>query len=101
MATIEQTTSIRFLKLWERLGCQKISGLNCGTLIGYATIALTINPDLVTRSSVETPLLQMALKQTKLKVFESTLAKKTLFDENRRASGVLVAAKVSENIHSP
>lgn len=76
-----------------RIGLPKISGLNSGSLIGYAPITLTIDPGLVTRSSAETSFLQMALKRSKLRIFESTLAKKILFDENKKASGVLVVAK--------
>jgi choline dehydrogenase len=78
----------------EKIGLKKLPGLNSGKLIGYGAITLTIDPETLTRSSSETSFLQSAMaRSSTLKIYPSTLAKKILFDDGKRASGVLVGAK--------
>ena len=80
-------------KGFERIGLKKLNGLNSGNLIGYGAITLTIDPETLTRSSSETSFLQSVIGKSGLKIYHSTLAKKIVFDDEKRATGVLVAAK--------
>jgi choline dehydrogenase len=70
-------------------GFNKIQGLNSGILNGYAPQTFLVDPKTQTRSSSATSFLQEALRDTELKVYVRTLAKKILF-EGKRATGVLV-----------
>ncbi|BCR92230.1 uncharacterized protein ACHE_80130A [Aspergillus chevalieri] len=64
--------------------------LNSGTLLGYATITAAIDPETATRSSSETPFLQLASRNSNIKIYPQTLAKRIIFDEQKRATGVEV-----------
>ena len=78
-------------KSLSSLGILELPGLTNGTLLGWTYIAETLAPSTQTRSSSETSFLRDALAHTtNLQVYQSTLAKKVLFDSNKRATGVLV-----------
>ncbi|KAI4723985.1 putative choline dehydrogenase [Aureobasidium sp. EXF-10728] len=75
----------------EELGVRFLNqGINAGVLDGYASITLTIDPADETRSSSETSFLRTALADTDLVVYTHALAKRILFDADKRATGVLV-----------
>ena len=72
-------------------GLSKIAGLNSGSLLGYAEIALTIDPRTATRSSSETSFLWAAIADSTLQVYQQALAKRVIFDNNKVASGVEIS----------
>jgi len=61
--------------------------------MGYGAITLTIDPESATRSTSETAFLREGRKYDGLKIYPHTLAKKILFDDEKRATGVRVAAQ--------
>lgn len=76
---------------YSELGVPALAqGTNAGVLNGYAYITLTEDPTYETRSSSETAFLQLALERTTLTVYTHALAKRIMFDANKRAQGVLV-----------
>lgn len=74
----------------QTLGLKPIQGLSSGTLIGFAHSTNTIDPAAEIRSSSETSFLQNALLNTTLQVYQQTMAKRILFDTNKKASAVSV-----------
>ncbi|PKX89959.1 GMC family oxidoreductase [Aspergillus novofumigatus IBT 16806] len=74
----------------DKLGFERIPGLNSGRLIGYATITAAIDPKQATRSSSETSFLQLAAQNSKIKLYPQTMGSRILFDGNKRATGVEV-----------
>ncbi len=74
----------------QKLGLKPILGLNSGTLIGFAQATNTIDPAAEIRSSSETSFLQCALLNTTLQLYQQTMAKRILFDKNKKASAVIV-----------
>ncbi|PTU21756.1 hypothetical protein P175DRAFT_0435924 [Aspergillus ochraceoroseus IBT 24754] len=74
----------------DKLGFERLPGLNSGRLIGYATITTAIDPEEATRSSSETSFLQLAAQHSNIKLYPQTLGSRVLFDENKRATGVEV-----------
>ncbi|KAH0344604.1 alcohol oxidase, partial [Aureobasidium melanogenum] len=76
---------------FEELGVPFLSqGVNAGVLHGYASITMTEDPKHETRSSSETSFLQTALVETNIAVYTHALAKRILFDAEKRSTGVLV-----------
>jgi choline dehydrogenase len=80
---------------WVQKGLAEIGihpqrGFTSGTLDGSSYVVENIDATLQTRESSETAYLQPALTKTGLMVFQSTLAKKILFDSNKRATGVVL-----------
>lgn len=69
-----------------------LQDFNSGSLLGYQYYATTIDPRTETRDSSQTSFLHSAANQglTNLKVFTLTLAKKVVFDANKKATGVVV-----------
>jgi choline dehydrogenase-like flavoprotein len=75
----------------EVLGLRALSGLSDGDIFGYGYTAFTLDPRTQTRSSSETSYLREALLETtNLAIYKNTLAKKVLFDADKRANGVVV-----------
>ena len=73
------------------IGINSINGFTSGKLIGSSYSLSTIDATLQTRESSETAYLQPALTQKpNLIVFQSTLAKKVLFNSAKTATGVQV-----------
>lgn len=79
-----------FDEAMERVGLPRREGLNSGKLLGYATITAAIDPETATRSSSETSFLQLAARNTNIKIYPQTLAKRIIFDGQKRATGVEV-----------
>lgn len=67
-----------------------LSGFTSGKLIGSAYVLETINATTQTRDSSETSFLRSQLHNYNLMVYQSTLAKRVLFDSNKTATGVVV-----------
>ena len=62
-----------------------------GNLLGWTWIAQTIDPTTQVRSTSESSFLREALQiNDNLLVYRDTLAKKVLFDTNKKANGIMV-----------
>ncbi|KAK5173708.1 uncharacterized protein LTR77_002389 [Saxophila tyrrhenica] len=73
----------------SELGLKQLPGMVDGNLLGWMNCADTIDPITQTRSSSETSMLRDAIKKNfNLQIFTETLAKKILFNDNKRAYGV-------------
>ena len=75
---------------FEAIGISPINGFTSGKLLGSSYVLETINASTQTRDSSETSFLRSALGSYNLTVYQSTLAKRILFDENKKAVGVQV-----------
>ncbi|CAJ2503177.1 Uu.00g105710.m01.CDS01 [Anthostomella pinea] len=74
----------------EKIGLSIIDGLNSGKLIGQSYGTFTIDGDTMIRSSSETAFLRQGLDNPDLTVYQLALAKKILFDDDKKATGVVV-----------
>lgn len=76
----------------NEIGIPTIVDFNSGSLLGCQYSAATINPTNANRDSSQTSFLDSAASEglTNLKVFTLTMAKKILFDTNKKATGVTV-----------
>ncbi|KAL8725086.1 MAG: hypothetical protein Q9166_007580 [cf. Caloplaca sp. 2 TL-2023] len=74
----------------QKLGLKNIAGLNSGSLLGFSEFTLTVDPKTGTRSSSETSFLQDAIARSMLQVYQKTVAKKIVFDNEKSARGVVV-----------
>ncbi|KAI4117406.1 MAG: hypothetical protein LQ345_002347 [Seirophora villosa] len=72
------------------IGIPIIKNFQSGALLGQSYSMFTINATDMTRASSETAFLRRALAYPNYTVYQSTLAKKILFDGNRKAIGVAV-----------
>ncbi|KAK5113127.1 hypothetical protein LTR62_003706 [Meristemomyces frigidus] len=79
-------------KAFAELGVPSIPGFNNGCLLGSAYTAHTLDPVSETRSTSQTAFLTLATQGTNLIVYTHTLAKRILFDDAKKATGVLVQA---------
>ncbi|KAL8722844.1 MAG: hypothetical protein Q9225_000731 [Loekoesia sp. 1 TL-2023] len=69
------------------LGLEQLPGFSGGDIIGWSYVAFTQNPQTQTRSSSEASYLREALiETTNLAVYKNTLAKRVLFDDNKKAT---------------
>lgn len=76
----------------QKIGLSSLPGFNSGELLGFANAAYTIDPATGTRSSSETAFLRAAIEQSEpLTVYVQTSAKKILFDNSKKATGVQVS----------
>jgi len=80
---------------WVQKGLSEIGihpqrGFTSGKLDGSSYVLENIDATLQTRESSETAYLQPALGKTGLMVFQSTLAKRILFDSKKKATGVVL-----------
>ena len=73
------------------VGQRAIKGFQSGMLIGSSYVLHTVDPVKGTRSSSEASFLQQALNQTKLTVFNNTMAQRIIFN-GKTASGVSVSS---------
>ncbi|KAG9853152.1 alcohol oxidase, partial [Aureobasidium melanogenum] len=86
-----QAWSSFFPQGFEEVGIPFLEqGISSGHLDGYASVTLTIDPTEQTRSSSETSFLREALAGTDIVVYTHALAKRILFDQDKRATNVLV-----------
>ena len=82
-------------KTLEECGLTGIDGFNSGKLLGSSFTTFTIDPTTAKRSSSESSFLQEALETTPLKVYNNTLAQRILFNDQKKATGVLVSTQNS------
>lgn len=92
-ANYQQPVGPLFANGMKAAGIKRQNGLNSGQLNGYATSTVCVDPKSATRSSSEASFLQTAFKKTGLKVYPRTLAKKILFDADKKATGVDVETR--------
>ncbi|KAI4146743.1 MAG: hypothetical protein LQ341_001996 [Variospora aurantia] len=74
----------------QELGLENIAGLNSGSLLGFSEFTLTVDPKAAIRSSSETSFLQEAFATSTLQVYQKSVAKRILFNDNKVAQGVIV-----------
>ncbi|KAF5879168.1 putative gmc oxidoreductase protein [Botrytis fragariae] len=74
----------------SQIGVPVIPGFLGGTLIGASYPTFTIDAEKMTRDSSETSFLRVGMKSPDLKVYTLSMAKKILFDDSKKATGVLV-----------
>ncbi|RJE27140.1 Gmc oxidoreductase [Aspergillus sclerotialis] len=65
-------------------------GFQSGSLMGQSYFMLTINATTMVRESSETSFLREGLGRSNYMVYQSTMAKRILFDENKKATTVVV-----------
>ncbi|KAJ5762754.1 Dehydrogenase patE [Penicillium manginii] len=70
------------------MGIPEAEDFNSGTLMGHQFTMMTIRPYDQTRSSSEAAFLLYDNHVEKMTIYQNTLAKRILFDKNRRAIGV-------------
>lgn len=78
------------LPAFSEIGIPTAPDFNSGDLLGAQYAAVTIDPYDATRSSSQTSFLRQAQNRSNLNVFDLTMAKKVIFDDNKRATGVEV-----------
>lgn len=74
----------------NEIGVPPTQDFNSGSLFGAQYCSSTIRPESQTRDSSQTSFLREAMGRKNLKVYILTLAKKIVFDNNKRATGVVV-----------
>jgi choline dehydrogenase len=82
------------------IGIPTVDDFNSGSLLGCQYCSTTIDPKTQHRSSSQTAFLPHSIlpftqkrKQENLKIITRTMAKRILFDEDKRAVGVVVSKK--------
>ena len=91
------TYGLGLAKGFQAIGLKAINGFNSGALFGYAPFTSTIDTQSATRSSSETSFLQLAISQTDIKIYHLSTVRRILFDENKKATGVVVQTTGSKN----
>ncbi|KAF6823861.1 versicolorin b synthase [Colletotrichum plurivorum] len=76
----------------NEIGIPPTQDFNSGELMGAQYCSDTIQPDSQKRDSSQTSFLAEAIGRKNLKVYQLTLAKKILFDNNKKATGVVVTS---------
>jgi choline dehydrogenase len=78
----------------NEIGIPTVTDFNSGSILGTQYCSSTIRPSDETRDTSQTSFLNEAASQglTNLKVFTLTMAKKILFDANKKATGVIVTS---------
>ncbi|KAM0334528.1 hypothetical protein ACHAQA_001558 [Verticillium albo-atrum] len=76
----------------NEIGIPDADDFNSGSLMGAQYCASTIDPSSQTRDSSQTSFLRDAQGRSNLKVYTATLARKIVFDGNKRATGVVVTS---------
>ena len=78
------------------IGIPIIKNFQSGSLLGQSYSMFTINATDMTRDSSETSFLRRGLAYPNYKVYQSTLAKKILFNADKKATGVVVNTQGKE-----
>ncbi|KAI1127336.1 choline dehydrogenase [Nemania abortiva] len=73
---------------FNEIGIPRAEDFNSGTLEGSQFCTVTIDPATALRSSAQTAFLDMCQARPNIKVFRQTLAKKIIFDEEKKAVAV-------------
>lgn len=74
----------------QAIGIPVIQNFQSGALLGQSYSMFTINATTMTRDSSETSFLRQGLRYPNYKVYQTTTAKRILFDGNKKAVGVVV-----------
>lgn len=74
----------------KQINLSAIDGFQSGSLLGSSYSMFTIDSGTMLRSSSETAYMRQALQYDAFHVYHLTMAKKILFDDNKKATGVLV-----------
>ena len=77
------------------IGVVPNDGFNDGSLFGSMWLTTTVNPAAETRSSSQTAFLNQEILNSSLHLYTRTLAKRILFNRNKRAIGVAVSTNSS------
>ncbi|KAF2190152.1 GMC oxidoreductase [Zopfia rhizophila CBS 207.26] len=75
----------------NEIGIPTTQDFNSGSLMGAQYCASTINPETQTRDSSQTSFLNAAANRASLKIYTLTLAKKIVFDDSKKATGVVIS----------
>jgi choline dehydrogenase len=76
---------------FSAIGLKEVPGMQNGNLLGWTWIAQTIDPATQVRSTSESSFLREAIQANdNLAVYTSTLAKEIVFDDSKKATGVVV-----------
>ena len=76
---------------FNELGFARLPGFSDGRLFGWSYFTYSVDPTSQTRSSSETSFLREALRQTtNLNFYKTTLVKKIMLNDCKKATGVLV-----------
>lgn len=75
---------------FNEIGIPTTNDFNYGNLLGAQYCTNTVDPNTATRSSAQTAFLDLCQARHNIKVFQQTLAKKILFDKEKRATAVTV-----------
>lgn len=74
---------------FQEIGIHEAQDFNSGSLMGHQFSAMTIQPTDEARSSSESAFLRGSLGFETLSIYQTTLAKQILFDDQKRAIGVV------------
>lgn len=74
----------------EAIGIPFVKGFQSGNLLGQSYNMFTINATTMVRDSSETSFLRKGLEYSNYMVYQSTMAKRVVFDTNKRTTGVIV-----------
>ena len=78
------------------IGLPIVKGFQSGSLMGQSYSMFTINATTMTRDSSETSFLRRGLAYPNYLVYQTTMAKKILFNTNKKAVGVIVDTEGKE-----
>lgn len=87
-----------YQKAFREKGIADAEDFNSGKLMGSQYDFQTIDPRSATRSSAETSYLRQAFNGSGLIAFPSTMAKRIMFDKDKKATGVVVNSAGMEYI---
>jgi choline dehydrogenase-like flavoprotein len=75
------------------MGFKELRGMTNGDIFGYTYVAFSQDPRSQTRSSSESSYLRQSLrKSSNLLIYKNTMGKRVLFNDKKRAIGVIVAS---------
>lgn len=80
----------------EEIGLPIVKNFQSGYLMGQSYGMFTINATTMTRDSSETSFLRRGLAYPNYFIYQTTMAKKVLFDTNKKAIGVIVDTEGKE-----
>ncbi|EFQ27331.1 GMC oxidoreductase [Colletotrichum graminicola] len=78
----------------NEIGISQTQDFNSGQVMGAQYCSSTIQPNSQKRESSQTSFLDEAIGRSNLKVYQLCLAKRILFDNNKRATGVVVTSNL-------
>ncbi|KAI2602723.1 choline dehydrogenase [Hypoxylon sp. NC1633] len=83
---------------YEEIGIPVTEDFNSGRLNGSQFCATTIDPTTGFRSSSQTSFLDASQARPNLKIYQLTMAKKVIFDSNKRATGVDIDSGITLSV---